>query len=454
MKKLKKIFVGMFALVAVLALSFGIVACDSTEEKPDDKDPSGNETEVMVEGSYAIYFADQGGYGLELNLYENGTFYYSQYTSVITYGKYTSAAAEGTDDQGRTRYFTVTFTENDIFGDETHYIVQDAEGAVFLTNIYDEMSKATRELQLQDEPIEEIAVALSTYWSTDYETDGIKAVLYSDDTYALDGINGVGQAGSIGSYTSAEADGVTTYTLTDEDDATKVYTIVVGQTITLKLGEEDEPISMTDLDPTATPVYVFNGLVEAMGATVTMTCYDNSVCTVDISMTVPGMGDIAFADAQGTWAYQEADDIYVVTFGSETYSAEAVEGNAGSYAFEYTIHNSSFASANKVILTYTPSEATEKVTWTFVYSPVLSYAAGEKVTMTCTSDSDADMYVFTGAIWDSMPVTITCAADGTCSGEVDAMGNKVPEGTGTWSKDGDTITIIIAEVTYQATIQA
>ena len=131
MKFRKFLTIGIAAL-SVAAFSFGLAACKPETEDPgkDPETPGGDPVtpaEVTVEGGYGYYPPDQGGYGLELNLYEDGTFYYSQFTSAITYGTYTAEEATGTDDAGRTILYTVTFGENNVFGDGTHNIVQDGE---------------------------------------------------------------------------------------------------------------------------------------------------------------------------------------------------------------------------------------------------------------------------------------------------------------------------------------
>lgn len=447
MKTLKKMLVYAMALLSVLALSVGLVACGAKPEDSGKDSTDTNTTDVTVAGGYAIYFADQGGYGLELNLYENGTFYYSQYTSALHYGKYSSETATGTDSEGRKKLYTVTFTENDIFGTEAHYIVQDSSGDVLLTSVHDSMSNATRELKKQENFIEEVVQTVATYWSNDYATDFVKLELFSDDSYALDGINGAGQAGSMGTYTKTEKDGAVTYSLTDGTDKSKVYTLTVGAEI--KLTGASKEYSMTDLDPEAKVSYTFSGKNDWQ-AEVTFVCYDNSTCIVNIAM-----GDaVNFTDAKGTWSYMEADDIFVFTFGSATLTAEASEEDANTYSVEYTIANENFATANKVTLSYSKPVVEGQKTWSFIYNPVMSYAAGEKVTMTCTAAGNATSYVFTGSLWGSMPVTLTCAADGTCSAKIDAQGSEVDEGSGTWSKSGDVITITIGSATYTANVQA
>ncbi len=350
MSKMKKLVFGLLTLLAVSALTVGFVACDNGEK--DDKDENGgNETQVVVEGGYAYYPPDQGGYGLELNLYDDGTFYYSQFTSKISSGTYTSAAATGTTSDGNTVLFTVTFGEGDSFGDGVHQIVQDSEGAVYLTNMYDDMSLGTYSFTKQDDYIEEVVRTVAQFWSNDYEVDFITAAFYSDDTYTLDGINGAGQAGSMGTYTVAEAEGVTTYTMTDEADSSKTYTITVGadSSITLKVGETEYP--MTSTNPTATVTATFTG-TNSWGASVSLICYSDTTCKVQI--TLEGVMD--FADATGTWSYMSTEDMYIFVLGGTSFSAE--KGENGAYSFEYTIAAAQFG-GEKVTLSYTPAEATE-----------------------------------------------------------------------------------------------
>ena len=101
MKFRKFLTIGIAAL-SVAAFSFGLAACVPENEEPDDPDTPGGDTpvtpaEVTVEGGYAYYPPDQGGIGIELNLYEDGTFYYNQFTMTIVYGTYSAKEATGTD---------------------------------------------------------------------------------------------------------------------------------------------------------------------------------------------------------------------------------------------------------------------------------------------------------------------------------------------------------------------
>ena len=107
MKFRKFLTIGIAALT-VAAFSFGLAACKPDTEDPgkDPENPGGDTpvapAEVTVEGGYGYYPPDQGGIGLELNLYEDGTYYYSQFTAVLYSGTYTAEEASGTDEDGNT----------------------------------------------------------------------------------------------------------------------------------------------------------------------------------------------------------------------------------------------------------------------------------------------------------------------------------------------------------------
>lgn len=450
MKFRKFLTIGIAALT-VAAFSFGLAACKPDTEDPD-KDPEtpGGDTpvapaEVTADGGYAYYPPDQGGYGLELNLYEDGTFYYSQFTQTITYGTYTAEEGTGTDADGRTILYTVTFDENDIFGDETHNIVQDGE-TVYLTGIFDDMSMTTYDFTKQDDLIEEILQTVEQFWSTNYAEDFVTATFYSDNSYTLDGINGAGYAGSMGTYTSETAeDGTVTYTMTD-GDSSKVYTItVVGASITLT-GTETE-YTMTDINPNAVVELTLTG-TNIWGASVVLTCYDDTTCNVQITME--GVPD--FTDASGTWSYIAADDMYVFILNGTTVSAE--NDGAGSYTLTYKINAAQF-NGEEVKLTYTLEEPL--LTYTFEYTSDWSYALGETAAMICNAPADAAEYTFTGSIWGGVAtITIDLAEDGSVTVIADAeslgaVGVEVT--TGTWEKNEDgSLAIVINENPYTATV--
>ena len=448
MMKFRKFLTIGIAALSVAAFSFGLAACKPETEDPgkDPETPGGDPVtpaEVTVEGGYGYYPPDQGGYGLELNLYEDGTFYYSQFTSAITYGTYTAEEATGTDDAGRTILYTVTFGENNVFGDGTHNIVQDGE-TVYLTNMYDDMSLETYDYTKQDDFIEEVVQTVEQFWSVNFATDFVTATFYSDETYALDGINGAGMAGSLGTYTSETAeDGTVTYTMTDGDDSSKVYIITVaGSSITLTGGESD--YTMTSTNPMAV-IELTMTATNSWGASVVLTGYDDSSCNVEIELAgvIP-----KFIDASGTWSYLAADDMYVIILSGTTYTAE--NDGTGVYSFEYAIASANFG-GEKVTLTYKLEEPL--VTYTFTYTPVLSYAAGETVAMTCNAVASAEEFTFSGSLWGTMPVTLVCASDGTCSAEIDTGSGIVPEGEpGTWSIADGVITIEINGTIYTATV--
>ena len=442
--KFRKFLTIGIASLTVAAFSFGLAACKpDTEDPGKDPETPGGDTpvapaEVTVEGGYGYYPPDQGGIGLELNLYEDGTYYYSQFTAVLYSGTYTAEEASGTDEDGNTIHYTVTFDDQVNFGEETHNIVSDADGTVYLTNMYDDMSLLTYNFSKQDDYLEETVQPVEQFWSINYAEDFVTATFYSDNSYTLDGINGVGYAGSMGTYTSETAeDGTVTYTMTDGDDSSKVYTItVVGASITLTGTETD--YTMTSIDPDLVVEVEFTGS-NSWGAAVVLTCYDDSSANLQITME----GVMDFADATGTWQYMSDGDYYVFVFGGTVYTAENTDGT---YSFSYKINAAQFG-GEEVTLSYTLEEPL--ISYSFTYTPVLSYAAGETVNMVCNSVAGAEEYTFTGSIWDgACTFTIVCSADGTCSGTTSYA---TDEGEGTWSQADGVITIEINGTTYTAT---
>ena len=452
MKFRKFLTIGIAALT-VAAFSFGLAACKpDTEDPGKDPETPGGDTpvtpaEVTVEGGYGYYPPDQGGIGLELNLYEDGTYYYSQFTSVLYSGTYTAEEASGTDEDGNTIHYTVTFDDQVNFGEETHNIVSDADGTVYLTNMYDDMSLTTYNFSKQDDYLEEVVQTVEEFWSTNYAEDFVKATFYSDNSYALERINGVGYAGSLGTYTSETAeDGTVTYTMTDGDDSSKVYTItVVGASITLT-GTETE-YTMTSIDPDLVVEVEFTGS-NSRGASLTLTCYDDG--TANMQITMEGVPD--FADATGTWTYMADRDYYVITFGATIYTAE--NDGEGTYSFEYTIANANFG-GEKVVVSY-KNEA-EMVVYTFTYKNDWSYDLGSEIAMTARVEAGAESYTFTGPIWGGVgTLTITLAEGGSVTVVADAesvgaVGVEVT--TGTWEANEDgSLAITINGNLYTATV--
>ena len=437
MMKFRKFLTIGIAALTVAAFSFGLAACKPDPEDPgkDPETPGGDTpvtpAEVTVEGGYGIYFADQGGLGLEVNLYEDGTYYFSQFTSNIVYGEYTAEAATGTDSDGRTIHYTVTFDDSVNFGEGPHNIVSDSEGSVYLTGMYDDMSNATYSFTKQDDFIEEVVQTVEQFWSVNFATDFVTATFYSDETYALDGINGAGMAGSLGTYTSETAeDGTVTYTMTDGDDSSKVYIITVaGSSITLTGGESD--YTMTSTNPMA--------VIE-----LTMTATNN--VEIELAGVIP-----KFIDASGTWSYLAADDMYVIILSGTTYTAE--NDGTGVYSFEYAIASANFG-GEKVTLTY--KNEVPMVEYTFVYKNDWSYDLGTEITMTARAEEGADSYIFTGDIWGGVgTLTITLAADGTVVVVADAESVgavDVEVTTGTWEANEDgSLALVINGNSYTAT---
>ena len=445
MKFRKFLTIGIAALT-VAAFSFGLAACKpDTEDPGKDPETPGGDTpvapaEVTVEGGYGYYPPDQGGIGLELNLYEDGTYYYSQFTAVLYSGTYTAEEASGTDEDGNTIHYTVTFDDQVNFGEETHNIVSDADGTVYLTNMYDDMSLTTYNFSKQDDYLEEDVQTVEQFWSTNFAEDFVTATFYSDNSYTLDGINGAGYAGSLGTYTSETAeDGTVTYTMTDGDDSSKVYTItVVGASITLTGTETD--YTMTSINPNLVVEVEFTGS-NSWGAAVVLTCYDDSSANLQITME----GVMDFADATGTWQYMSDGDYYVFVFGGTVYTAENTDGT---YSFSYKINAAQFG-GEEVTLSYTLEEPLVK--YSFTYTPAVAWASGTPVEMVCNAPASAEKFTFQGDLW-GMPVTLECAADGTCAASIDASGQIAQDGEGTWSIADGVITIEINGATYTATV--
>lgn len=443
--KFRKFLTIGIATLTVAAFSFGLAACKPDTEDPgkDPETPGGNTpvtpAEVTVEGGYGVF---EAAYQVDfcMNLYEDGTYYYNQYTSAIYYGTYTAEEATGTDDQGRTIHYTITFDDTVDFGEGPHNIVSDAEGAVYLTGIYDSMSLATKDLPKQDEPYKEVEQTKATYYSTDYLNDVVSIQLTTTMKFYLNNVYGLGMAGASGTYTEeVKEDGSVVYTLTDSDDSSKVFTLTMnGANGTLEGGDLEAPYTMTSINPNLVVEVEFTGS-NSWGAAVVLTCYDDSSANLQITME----GVMDFADATGTWQYMSDGDYYVFVFGSTVYTAENTDGT---YSFSYKINAAQFG-GEEVTLSYTLEEPL--ISYSFTYTPVLSYAAGETVNMVCNSVADAEEYTFTGSIWGgACTFTIVCSADGTCSGTTSYA---TDEGEGTWSQADGVITIEINGTTYTAT---
>ena len=445
MKFRKFLTIGIAALT-VAAFSFGLAACKPDPEKPEEPDTPGGETpvtpvEVTVEGGYGMF---EAAYQVDfcMNLYEDGTYYYNQYTSAIHYGTYTAEEATGTDDQGRTIHYTITFDDTVDFGEGPHNIVSDAEGAVYLTGIYDSMSFATKDLPKQDEPYKEVEQTKATYYSTDYLNDVVSIQLTTTMKFYLNNVYGLGMAGASGTYTEeVKEDGSVVYTLTDGEDSSKVFTLTMnGANGTLDGGDLEAPYTMTSINPTIVVEFEMTG-VNSWGASLTLTCYDDG--TANMQIAIPGTPE--FSDGLGTWTYMADGDYYVITFGTTIYTAE--NDGEGTYSFEYAIVNANFG-GEKVLVSYTLSEPLVK--YTFTYTPAVAWASGTPVEMVCNAPASAEKFTFQGDLW-GMPVTLECAADGTCAASIDASGQIAQDGEGTWSQADGVITIEINGTTYTAT---
>ena len=412
MKFRKFLTIGIAALT-VAAFSFGLAACKPDTEDPgkDPENPGGDTpvapAEVTVEGGYGVF---EAAYQVDfcMNLYEDGTYYYNQYTSAIYYGTYTAEEATGTDEQGRTIHYTITFDDTVDFGEGPHNIVSDAEGAVYLTGIYDSMSTATKDLPKQDEPYDEVEQIVATYYSTDYLNDVVSIQFTSTKKFYLNNIYGLGMAGAMGTYTEeVKEDGSVVYTLTDSDDSSNSW-----------------------------------------GASLTLTCYDDGTANMQIVLA----GTMDFSDGIGTWTYMADGDYYVITFGTTIYTAE--NDGEGTYSFEYAIANANFG-GEKVVVSY-KNEA-EMVVYTFTYKNDWSYDLGSEIAMTARVEAGAESYTFTGPIWGGVgTLTITLAEGGSVTVVADAesvgaVGVEVT--TGTWEANEDgSLAITINGNLYTATV--
>lgn len=453
MKFRKFLTIGIAALT-VAAFSFGLAACKpDTEDPGKDPETPGGDTpvapaEVTVEGGYGMF---EAAYQVDfcMNLYEDGTYYYNQYTSAIYYGTYTAEEATGTDDQGRTIHYTITFDDTVDFGEGPHNIVSDAEGAVYLTGIYDSMSTATKDLPKQDEPYDEVEQIVATYYSTDYLNDVVSIQFTSTKKFYLNNIYGLGMAGAMGTYTEeVKEDGSVVYTLTDSDDSSKMFTLTMnGASGTLEGGDLEAPYTMTSINPTLVVEFEMTG-VNSWGASLTLTCYDDG--TANMQIAIPGTPE--FSDGIGTWTYMADGDYYVITFGTTIYTAE--NDGEGTYSFEYAIANANFG-GEKVVVSY-KNEA-EMVVYTFTYKNDWSYDLGSEIAMTARVEAGAESYTFTGPIWGGVgTLTITLAEGGTVTVVADAesvgaVGVEVT--TGTWEANEDgSLAITINGNLYTATV--
>lgn len=454
MKFRKFLTIGIAALT-VAAFSFGLAACTDPSKDPDEPDtpvgpddPDTPVAEVTVEGGYGVF---EAAYQVDfcMNLYEDGTYYYNQYTSAIYYGTYTAEEASGTDDQGRTIHYTITFDDTVDFGEGPHNIVTDAEGIVYLTGIYDSMSLATKDLPKQDEPYDEVEQTKATYYSTNYMEDVVSIQLTTTMKFYLNNVYGLGMAGASGTYTEeVKEDGSVVYTLTDGEDSSKVFTLTMnGANGTLEGGDLEAPYTMTSINPTLVVEFEMTG-VNSWGASLTLTCYDDG--TANMQIAIPGTPE--FSDGLGTWTYIADGDYYVITFGTTIYTAE--NDGEGTYSFEYAIVNANFG-GQKVVVSY-KNEA-EMVAYTFTYKNDWSYDLGTEIAMTARAEVGAESYTFTGAIWGGVgTLTITLAEDGSVTVVADAesvgaVGVEVT--TGTWEANEDgSLAITINGNPYTATV--
>lgn len=462
MNTFKKFLIGGLTGAMALTMAIGLAACDDNKDpgkKDPDKDNDGDkpQTEFTVTAGYGYFPPDQKGYGLALNLYADGTYYFNQFTQVTTRGRYTATEATGTTADGDAILYTVTFTENDIFHKDgetaTHQIVKTDDGYE-LTNMFDNMSQVSYSFNWQKDHFEEVVEVVATYWSNNYETDFVKVQLFSNDTYALDGINGVGQAGSMGTYTTASSDTGVTYTLTDGEDSSKTYTITVGATIALKAGTKD--YAMTDLDPDAVLEYVFSG-TNAWGASVVLTCYSNAEFTIRIALE----GVMDFIDAKGTWSAPSATlDFFGFVLNGAMLTAEKADDGM-SYKFEYTIAAAQF-NAEKVTLSYA-LEAVQTA-YSFTYNGpkggLIGIAGGfgltaEDIKMAALVSEGDETVTFTGNHTWGIVFTLVLNADGTCKMTYDASVIQVgtgDEASGTWTFADDAYSIVLGGTTYTATV--
>ena len=224
MKKLICVLLSLAILLAMSACSLLPFPQNPTEpENPTDPEP-----EVFsIVGSYKFDPGDQGGLGVEYMLHADGTYYMDEFTSVVSIGTYTVAEGEGVDEDGNTILAVVTF-DFDAEGVSHNVIEKEVEGVkmVYLCDIYCSLSWATYDLAKLGTDLEETLATLANYYSTNYGEDGIHVSINSDYSYVLDGIYGVTEAGSIGTFVKElTADGVV-YTMTEEETG-KVFAAVL-----------------------------------------------------------------------------------------------------------------------------------------------------------------------------------------------------------------------------------
>lgn len=332
---MKKIISLLLALAMILALA----ACGETNPNPSDPEtPSGstpNETQPQgysVAGSYKYDPGDQNGMGVEYMLHEDGTYYMDEFTSVVSIGTYTVTEGSGTDEEGNVIKAVVTF-DFDAEGVSHNVIEKDVDGVTmtYLCGIYCSLSMTEYDLAKLSVDLEETTATIAGYFSEGYGEDGIAVSIYSDYSYVLDGIYGITEAGSMGTFTKEVTESGVVYTMTEED-TNKVFTLTIGETVTLSDGTTTYPMTETDPTTVREAAYVFTGLVDEWFA-VTISCYNDGTFEL-----VEGMADgsMAFATATGTYEFAADWSKFTFTFEDGTI-LECPTVDYSTWSGEYTL---------------------------------------------------------------------------------------------------------------------
>ena len=335
----------LISILLVLAMMLAMAACGGPSTEPTTgNDPTNAPTDApsntptdapagfSVVGSYKFDPGDQGGLGVEYMLHEDGTYYMDEFTSVVSIGTYTFTEATGTDENGNKLLGTVVF-DFDAEGVSHNVIEKDVDGVkmTYQCGIYCSLSWATYDLAKLGTDLEETLATLADYYSASYGEDGIHVSVYTDYSYVLDGIYGATEAGSMGTFTKELTENGTVYTMTEEETG-KVFTLTIGETVTLSDGTNS--YSMLDKDPTAEKAvtYTFSGLVDGWFG-VSINCYDDGSFELTEGMAD---GSQVFVALAGT--YEFAADWSKFTFTFEDGSVlECPTVDYSTWSGEYTL---------------------------------------------------------------------------------------------------------------------
>lgn len=337
------------SILLAVTMLLALAACGGNTDPSETQGtgaPTGPEV-YSVAGSYKFDPGDQGGLGVEYMLHEDGTYYMDEFTSVVSIGTYTVTEGSGTDANGNTIKAVVTF-DFDEAGISHNVIEKEMDGVTmtYLCGIHCSLSGADYDLAKLGTPLEETTATIAGYFSESYGEDGIAVSIYSDYSYVLDGIYGAAEAGSIGTFTKTLNGETTVYTMTEEETG-KVFTLTVGETVTLTAGEKEYP--MVDTDPTTAKeeAQVFTGLLDEWFL-VKITCYTDG----SFELT-EGMADGSMAFVTRTGTYEFAADYSKFTFTFD--SGEVLECPTADYSVwsgEYTLQTVGYISAPSVVVAW------------------------------------------------------------------------------------------------------